>query len=250
MTDKLKAGGTETLRATRMSAKDFVADSRTLLLAWRSLLPDEVFLSAGRLLDKAIPLTAGERASAGLVDARRLRELESGRVYAKRALAMIGFHGVERPIGPDRSPEWPAGAVGSITHVMGLDGGHFAAAVAREDAVCAIGIDVEREDGLHPRLWDHVLTPRELERVLALPVPARATEAQVVWCAKEAVGKAALRPIEPVDLDIEIDRNGDGYTATWRHAIGGTVRSAHVWHGRIARSQGFILAAVVLPNTG
>jgi 4'-phosphopantetheinyl transferase EntD len=248
MLGKLKASGTKTLRAARMSAKSSIVDSPALLLAWRSLLPEDIFISAGPLLDKATPLTERERASIGPVDDQRLREFESGRVYAKQALALIGFHEVELPIASDRSPAWPAGAIGSLTHVMGRDGGHFAAAVARRDAVDGVGIDIERENGLHPRLWDQVLTPRERQRVLRLPVPARGIEAQIVWCAKEAAGKAVRHPIEPTELEIENDPDGDGYTVTWRHAIGKTARSTHSWHGRMVRSQGFILTAVVRPR--
>jgi 4'-phosphopantetheinyl transferase EntD len=230
-----------------MCAKDSIMDSQSLLFAWRTLLPMGVFVSAGPRLDDSVPLTERERASAGSVDEERLRELECGRVYAKRALAMIGFHGVELLVGPDRSPQWPAGVVGSLTHVNGCDGGHFAAAVARADTFCAVGIDVERERGLHPGMWEYVLTTHELERILALPVPKRAIEAQVAWCAKEAAGKAALRPIEPAELDIENNPDGE-FTATWRPVIGGVTHSAHIGHGRTTRSQGFILAAVILPR--
>ena len=219
-------------------------DTRAVLRAWRTLVPPDVFVSAGPIFDDAPSLTKCERASAGRVDAERLRELESGRAYAKRALAMIGFHGVELPIAADRSPSWPTGVVGSITHVMGRDGGHFAAAVARIHAVCAVGIDVEAELGLHPCMWNYVLTTRELKRLLELPVPARAAEAQVIWCAKEAVGKAVLRPVEPTEIDIHRDPNGDGYVAT----IGRRYCSTQICQVRTIRSQGFILAAVVVPR--
>jgi len=246
MIDKLDEA--ETFRAARIGRLSSVADSLALLQAWRSILPEQVFITAGPLLDNATPLTAHERASVGPLDAQRLLELESGRAYAKRALAMIGYHGVELPVAADRSPSWPTGALGSLTHVMGRDGGHFAAAVARNDTIGAVGIDVEREDGLHPRLWDHVLTRQELARILALPVAARATETQIIWCAKEAAGKAARRPIEPTELEVERDRDGDGYTATWRHSLEERDRSANMWHGQVIRSHGFILAAVVVPK--
>ena len=95
---------------------------------------------------------------------QRMRELENGRMYAKRALAMLGIRDVDLPIAPNRSPLWPAGIVGSLTHVIGRVDGHVAAAVARTENVCALGIDIECESGLHPRLWDYVLTRRERER--------------------------------------------------------------------------------------
>jgi 4'-phosphopantetheinyl transferase EntD len=220
-------------------------DTRAVLRAWRTIVPPDVFVSAGPTLDEAPSLTKRQRASAGRVDPQRLLELECGRVYAKLALAMIGFHGVELPIAADRSPSWPKGVVGSITHVMGGDGGHFAAAVARINAVRAVGIDVEPELGLHPCMWNYVLTTRELKRILELPLPARAAEAQVIWCAKEAVGKAALRPVEPTEVEVHRDPNGDGYVAR----IGGRCCSTQICQVRTIRSQGFVLAAVVVPRS-
>ncbi len=174
-----------------------------VLQAWRELLPASVFISAGPLLEDAAPLTALERASAGIVDAERMRELKNGRLYARRALAMLGVHDVELPIAPDRAPLWPVGLVGSLTHVREPAPGHIAAAVARTDAVRAIGIDVEREGDLDPHTWELALTARELERILTLPPHTRVTEAQIVWCAKEAVAKAARRVIELTEVEIE-----------------------------------------------
>lgn len=223
-------------------------DSRAILRAWRGLVPADVFISAGPILKDAPPLTEHERASAGTVAEERLRELESGRVYAKGALAMIGITGVELSIAADRSPMWPTGVVGSLTHASGPDGGHFAAAVARTNAVSAVGIDVEREGGLRPNMWTYVMTARELKRILSLPMPARAAEAQAVWCAKEAIGKALLRPLEPTEVEVELDPNGDGFTVNCWTVIGATGHPEQVWHGKTVRSQGFILAAVVLPQ--
>ncbi len=211
-------------------------------------MPVSVSVSAGALLEHAIPLTACEIASAGRVEAERMREFESGRVYAKRALAMMGIVDVDLPIARDRSPLWPTGIVGSLTHLTGRGVSQFAAAVARTTDLCAIGIDIEREAGLHPRLWNYVLTQHELTRILALPPHIRATEAQVSWCAKEALVKAARRRIEPTDVDIERDPMSGNFAAIWR-VPGPEVVPVGTWRGPIARSQGLILAAVVRAAT-
>ena len=225
-------------------------DSRAIRQAWRELLPATISVSVGPLLEDAPPLTAIERASAGMMDAERMREFKNGRLYAKRALAMLGVYGVELPIAPDRAPLWPAGLVGSLTHVSQPACGHVAAAVARAHTVRAIGIDAEREGSLHPHAWEHVLTERELERIRTLPPHMRAAEAQIIWCAKEAVAKAARRPTEPTEVEIECDPAGGGFMAIWKVTGGGnSASSTEIWRGRTARSQGFILAAVVLPQS-
>ena len=133
-------------------------NSQVSCLAWRQLLPEGVAVSAGPHLENPMPLTDAERLSAGDIGVERRRELENGRTYAKQALTLLGFRDVEIPVAADRSPVWPEGIVGSITHVTGGACGHFAAAVARIRDVNAIGIDIERETGIHPRLWDYFLT--------------------------------------------------------------------------------------------
>jgi 4'-phosphopantetheinyl transferase EntD len=175
-----------------------------------------------------------------------LGELKSGRFYAKRALAMLGLHGVDIPIGSNRAPMWPRGVVGSLTHVRGRDGGHVAAAVGRESEFRAIGIDVETEGGLHPSLWDQVLTAREFERVGILPATIRSAEAQLVWCAKEAFIKAIRQLIDPMEVEIDRDANSYGYPATWRVRTVGSDPSTHTWTGQSIRSSGFVLAAVAI----
>jgi len=167
------------------------------------MMPADVCVAAGGAL--AMPLTERERQSLGTVGTRRLREFESGRAYAKRALSMLGIDNGDLPIGPNGSPVWPAGIVGSITHVRYGDHGMYAVAVARTDMILAVGIDLEIEDSLDPRVWPYVLTQSELKRVLALPAGIRRKEAQYIWGAKEASAKAVTRRFEP--SEIEINRN-------------------------------------------
>jgi hypothetical protein len=221
-------------------------DNEKLLKVLQELLPDRICVAAGPPL--ATPLTARERESLGAADHNRIREFESGRAYARRALAMLGIHNVDVMIGPDRAPLWPAGVVGSISHVRNhLDSEYFAAAVARTDVALAIGIDVEPEDSLHPSVWSHVLTNRELNYILDLPVSVRRAEAQFLWCAKEATIKTMLQPINPLEIEIERDAKCGGFTATCRAS--GLIHLPGKLRGRTAYSQGLFLATmVVLPG--
>jgi len=224
--------------------RDELTRSENLAAAWRELLPKNVVVCAGPILEEAPALTDRERASAGPLDEERLREFKSGRFYAKCALAMLELHNLHIPIGSNRSPMWPRGVVGSLTHVRWRDGGHVAAAVGRASEFCGIGIDIEKEEGLHPSLWDHVLTRREFERLRTLPPPIRGVEVQLVWCAKEAFIKAIRQSIDPMEVEIERDANSCGYPATWRARTVGSSPSTLSWTGRSTRSLGFVLAAV------
>jgi 4'-phosphopantetheinyl transferase EntD len=220
-------------------------DSEKLSRTLREMMPVDVCVTAGEAL--AMPLTARERASLGAVDANRIREFESGRAYAKCALAMLGIRNVDLPIGPSRSPLWPIGVVGSITHVQnGHNGTYVAAAVACTDAVLAVGIDFEMEDSLHPHVWRHVLTKRELERILAFPVRTRPTEAQYIWCAKEATAKTVEQPFDPAELEVERDPKSGDFIAKFAENNKRWIRSRLL--GRTAYLDGLLIATAVLPR--
>ena len=220
-------------------------DSEKLCDTLREMLPAGVCVAAGPPI--AMSLSARERASLGPADAKRVCEFESGRAYAKRALAMLGVHNVDLPVGPSRAPLWPSGVVGSITHVMDSRYGTFAgAAVARADAVQAVGIDFETEDGLHPHLWRQTLTERELERILLYPVETRRTEAQYIWCAKEATAKIVGLPFDPSVLEVERDPSSGDFVAKFVDNYRGHLRSG--LFGRTSRLDKLLIAAAVLPR--
>jgi len=216
-----------------------------LLEAWRVLLPPCVKVSAGPLLNHTAPLTFTEGASAGIVDGERLRELQSGRVYAKAALSMLGVNDAELPIGPDRAPQWPNGFVGSITHVRNGGGSHVAAAVGRACDVQAIGIDVEFARGPHPDTWAFFLTERELKRISTLPAGSRGLEVLNVWCVKEAGTKALRHSINPTEIETEYDQNSDEYLITWKDPIGDRSQYTRTLHGRTKRLVGFVMATAI-----
>jgi hypothetical protein len=219
-------------------------DSEKLCNTLREMLSAGVCVAAGPPV--AMPLTPRERESLGPADAKRVREFESGRAYAKRALATLGMHNVDLPVGPNRAPVWPTGVVGSITHVLDSHYGTYAAAaVARADAVLALGIDFELEDSLHFHVWRYALTERELERILAFPAETRRTEAQYIWCAKEATAKIVALPFDPSGLEVERDPGSGDFVAKF---VDNNRYLRSSLFGRTARLDGLLIATAVLPR--
>ncbi|MBU2708323.1 4'-phosphopantetheinyl transferase superfamily protein [Zooshikella marina] len=96
----------------------------------------DVYLSAFSQLGITLP--------DGLNKAVLKRQIEfmAGRYSAQQALYTLGFkQPVMIPINSDRSPCWPAGIIGSITHSE-----HIAlAVVANSKYVTALGVDLEKE---------------------------------------------------------------------------------------------------------
>ncbi len=210
---------------------------------WKSLLPPGIRVGAGPLSTDVLPLTRPELASVGGISAERKRELQSGRTYAKRALATFGIYDVDLPTGSDRLPVWPKGFIGSITHTRRNSEGFCAAAVARSDEFLVLGIDVEYAIGLDPLVWPTILTLTELDKIRSLPVDEREREAVRRWCVKEAMVKAIRSPLEPLLIETDIcETNSDRYVFT--HKSGG----AQGWHARTAYWHGMVLAAVAVPR--
>lgn len=84
----------------------------------------------------------GVRRNAAVASAviKRKAEFFAGRYVARGALQRLGIEGIEVGIGSQGSPAWPTGVVGSITHIEN----RAIAAVAPENLIAAIGIDVEK----------------------------------------------------------------------------------------------------------
>jgi enterobactin synthetase component D len=70
---------------------------------------------------------------------KRQAEFVAGRVVAGDGLAALGLSRVEIPIGPHRSPVWPEGVIGSISHNNCL----AVATVRLQQEGRFVGIDVE-----------------------------------------------------------------------------------------------------------
>ena len=165
------------------------------------------------LSEGAEPLPEAEAGAMEHAVPARVAEFITGRWCARRALQRLGYGGVAIPRAPDRSPVWPAGVVGSITHCVGFIG----AAVARADHLGGLGFDAELRREFPPEELDAFLTPPERERAHSGASPHWP---MVVFSAKEAIYKAVF-PLcrEPFDfLDVEVTTNWPEGTFTARPA--------------------------------
>lgn len=116
---------------------------------------------------------------------RRLAEFTAGRAAARIAMQRLGLPPQAVPAAPDRSPVWPAGLNGSISHANGI-----CAAVLTRDTALRLGLDLEDPAPLDPDLWPLVLTLTELSALEEVPIDERGVIAKRVFCIKEAAYKA------------------------------------------------------------
>ncbi len=192
------------MSASRASAPLDAADVR-------ALFPDAVAVATAPIAELAGgALLPEEAALAARAVPRRVAELVAGRTLARRALAELGLPPSAILAAPDRSPIWPAGVSGSISHTAHTCAG----VVGATRAVGYLGLDVEDTSELPEGTSAEILRPRERARA-ALAADARAA-ALLVFSAKEAFYKAQ-HPLTGVlleFLDVELEGALDGSAGT------------------------------------
>jgi 4'-phosphopantetheinyl transferase EntD len=185
--------------------------------------------------------------------AKRRREFTAGRVCARSALERLGIRGFPLLPGPDRSPVWPPGIVGSLSHC----GDYCGVAVARRGAIAGVGLDVEHARPLQGRVIEIICTEAERRRIDALPDFPAGLWAMIVFSAKESAYKC-YHPLTRTYLDfhdVEIDLAPATRTFTARvlkpSKAGEGPPSADIrtLRGRFERNDSYVFAGVTLTDS-
>jgi len=147
---------------------------------------------------------------------KRREEFAAGRLLARRALGKLGV--APGPLLPadDRSPIWPEGIAGTISHTRNF----CAVAVAPHDRSRCLGLDIEDGSPLKAELAERICTPRELEWLAANTSTdeERGRLAKLVFSAKEAFYKCQYpltkRFLEFEDVELDLDLEAKTFEAT------------------------------------
>ena len=152
----------------------------------RRLLPTAIAVVEGAIPDPPDPIWPEESASVRNAVPKRAREFAAGRAFARRALGILGISPGPLPAKPDRSPLWPPGFVGSVTHASD----YCAVAVARTTDVSAIGIDVEELERFDPIFVEQIFSPIEMRLHVPATTPRELRRlGALIFSAKEAIYK-------------------------------------------------------------
>lgn len=173
----------------------------------------------------------------------RVAEFRAGREAARRAFARLGKAPAAIPMAADRSPDWPEGLVGSISHCDGA----CLAVVGKSSLVRGLGIDVEPYRSLPPEIWSTILRQDEIEALDLITRDVRGFAGLKIFVAKEAVYKAQY-PISKTLFDfqaIRIDLSKDKFEAEFMIDVAGFPRRTRIT-GVFAEGDGCLAAVVVL----
>ncbi|MCE8003728.1 4'-phosphopantetheinyl transferase family protein [Billgrantia ethanolica] len=165
---------------------------------WASPLPGACLVAArfdpARLDEPTAGHAPGERHGVVLPPrlhgavAKRRAEYVAGRLCARRALQLLDGRDAIPSMNEDRSPCWPEGCVGAITH----SDGWAAALVAHRQVYRGVGLDAERllSEEQARRLATRVLTAEELVRMETLPPSSVGLMVSATFSLKESLFKA------------------------------------------------------------
>lgn len=136
---------------------------------------------------------------------KRQNEFLAGRHCARRALMRLSVHDFPLLAGEDRVPIWPGGIVGSISHADGYCG----VALAREEEVQSVGLDIECICEVGAECWKMICTDAELRWLTSLPLTEQQDNAAIIFSAKECFYKCQYamtkRWLDFHDVEIDID---------------------------------------------
>lgn len=170
-------------------------------------LPDGIEFLYAPIEDHSGDLDPLEHPAVARAVEKRRREFSTGRWLAREGLSRLGLSTTAIPAAPDRTPQWPSGVVGSVSH----SGSMCAVALAPSGEFTSIGLDLQMTP-----------VPGELARTIVSPnEPAAYRSPQMlglVFSAKEAVFKCVF-PLEGKFLgfhavEISIDIESRTFSAT------------------------------------
>lgn len=176
----------------------------------------------------------------------RQDQFSTGRLCAREALAGLGLPGAPLLARPDRSPAWPEGAVGSLSHTRGC----CAVVVGRRPPWRALGLDVEGGAPLAARLEARVCRPEERAWLAGRDSAERGRLAKLLFCAKEAVYKCQ-HPLAGArlgfqDVRVVLDAETGVFQAEILGALPEAQRGLQHLEGRALRVEEWALAGVAL----
>lgn len=204
-----------------------------------------IAIAESAIADETASLYPGETASLVAAVPRRRAEFSTGRKCARAAMAQLGISAQALLPQPDRTPLWPEGITGSITHTLQ----HCAAAVGRRsDGIEAIGIDLEPATSLPEGLWENICSADELAAAEAAGYSA-ALAPRLLFGAKEAAFKAQFllsrTMLEFSDLELEFEPSAAKYTAIFKRDVPQFAKGSRLG-GRLRIADGHIACAVVV----
>ncbi len=216
----------------------------------RQYLPTEVAWSTGKIVDLQGYLFDVEKSFIGPAVKKRRQEFRAGRTCARNALKSLARPEEPIVIRPDRSPYWPVGTVGSITH----SNSWAAAIVGDSHTFLGLGIDITESQVLDRKFHHIILTDYERRKFCRQLISNSELldMACVIFAIKEAIFKAVF-PVTGIMfdfLDATVDFSLDlkRYRAVIDSSYSSDRLRSNIIEGSIGYAEQHVIATAVIPR--
>jgi 4'-phosphopantetheinyl transferase EntD len=175
---------------------------------------------------------------------KRIHEFAAGRACARTALSKLGYPAAPLLMCANRTPIWPTGATGSITHTED----YCAAVVASTHQLRALGLDAEPAGRVKPELWHRICTPEELAILQGQDAAGAMAAATVLFSAKEAFYKCQymLTGEWLGFMDIRVSLHADRFTVQPMRSLQIATQIAGPWEGGYLQEAGFVITGLCI----
>lgn len=214
-----------------------------------SLFPDHVIVVRATQDMEDRPLHPEEAARTGSMAPKRLREYVLGRACVREGLARLGIEDFPLVNDTDRSPIWPSGIVGSLTHCRDL----CAAALARRGSILSLGLDAEPLRELNTAVLERITSQREREHLATLPEASHTGGwGLLLFSAKEAFYKCYYPLTRHFlgfrDAEVAIDPAHGRFEAWLVQDESPSAAGTRRFQGRFALGEAHLVSAVTLTD--
>jgi 4'-phosphopantetheinyl transferase EntD len=178
--------------------------------------------------------------------AKRRAEFGTARMCARQALAKLGIPPCSLIPHADRSPQWPPGVVGSISHTEKLCG----VAVTTSPRIMSLGIDLEIDAPLESDLQALICTSAERRWLDRYRSADRGLAAKILFSAKEAFYKCQYvvtkQFLEFTEVGFSVDLQSGSFLVSELARAGEEWDRVRRASGKIRRSDGVIATLSIL----
>jgi 4'-phosphopantetheinyl transferase EntD len=175
---------------------------------------------------------------------KRAHEFAAGRLCARKALAKLSGHEPPLLANADRTPQWPTGVVGTISHTHG----YCAAAVAHDSAFVGIGLDVETAEAVDEKILMQICTDEDLYWLNRQHLEVNRRWATVLFTAKEAFYKCQYSVTHAwLDFrDVSICLGGAEFLVRSENPVVRALLDGGGLVGRFVEERGRVISAMAL----
>lgn len=182
-----------------------VSDPVLILQSMGEALGDRFAISAGRARIDDAKLFTSERDYISGASVKRRAEFGTARVCAHRAIEQLGMKPTALVPNSDRSPKWPSGIKGSISH----SNDWCVAVVTKHQSVKSVGIDIESLQIRGKGFSELICTESELSILDKINILDANDMTNIIFSAKESAYKCQYPVTRTIldfrDISLEID---------------------------------------------